>query len=95
MREACSLGICLMECVKGVADGLGHEASHGGFFPELHLAFLRVDVHIDRRRIDFQEQAADGITPAHQGRVIALRQCKMEAPILDRALVDEDVLFVA
>ena len=95
MREACSLGMCLVECVQRVADGLGHEASHGGFFPELHLALLRVDVHIDRCRIDFQEQTANGITPAHQGRVIALSQCKMEPPILDRALVDEEVLFVA
>jgi hypothetical protein len=85
----------LVECVQRVANGLGHEASHGGFFPELHLAFLRVDIHIDRRRIDFQEQAANGITPAHQGRVIALSQCKMEPAILDGALVDEEVLFIA
>jgi hypothetical protein len=95
MRESSSLGMRLMECVQRVADGLGHEASHGGFFPELHLALLRVDIHIDRRRIDFQKQAADGITPAHQGRVIALSQSKMETSILDGALVDEDVLFVA
>ena len=54
-----------------------------------------MDIHIDRRRIDFQEQTANGITPAHQGRVIALSQCKMEPAILDGALVDEEVLFIA
>jgi hypothetical protein len=53
------------------------------------------DVHIDGGRIDFQEQAANGITSAHQGRVIALSQCKMESSIFDGALVDEEELFVA
>jgi len=87
--------MCLVKLQQCVSDGLGHEASHGGFFPELHLAFLRVDVDVDGRRIDFQEQAADGITSAHQGCVIALSQGKMESSILDGALIDEEVLFVA
>ena len=54
-----------------------------------------MDVDVDGRRIDLQEQAADGITPTHQGCVIALSQGKMEPAILDGALIDEEVLFVA
>jgi len=80
---------------EGLADGLGDEASHGAFLPELHLALGGVDVHVHGGGVDVEEEAADGVAALHEGGVIALDQGVVEAAVLDGATVDEEVLLVA
>jgi len=49
---------------------LGHEPAHLGFPMKLHLTLGWVDVHVHGGGVHFQEQAADGVAPLHQGGVI-------------------------
>ena len=77
-----------------VAHGLGDEAADRLFFAKLHLALLRMNVHVNGGGIEFKEQAADGETAAHQRCVVAFEQGKVEAAILDRTQVDEEMLLV-
>lgn len=76
------------------ADGLGHAAADGGLVAESHFAFLRVDVDVDRVRIDVEKEAADRMPAFHQRVVIAFGERPVEAPVFDRSPVDEDSLFV-
>ena len=84
-----------MEFQQGFPHGLRHQPPHLSFLVEFHLALGRMDIHIHRRRIDFQKQAADRITAFHQRRVIAFQQGKIQSAILHRPAVDEQMLVLA
>ena len=84
-----------MELQQRLPHGLRDPLADGALVVELHLAFGGMDVHIDERGIDFEEQAADGVAAFHQRGVVALDEREVDAAILDRAAVDEDMLLVA
>ena len=65
------------------------------FAVKFHLALGRMDVHVHRRGINFQKQAADRITAFHQRRVVTFEQRVVEPAIFDRAPVDEQMLALA
>jgi len=84
-----------VEAHQRFAHGLGDALADGALVVKLHLAFGRVDVHVDERGIDFEAQAADRVTALHQRRVVAFDEGKVDAAVLDGPPVDEDVLVLA
>ena len=84
-----------MEIEQGLADGLGNEAADFGFAMEFDLALGGVDVHVHRRRRDFQKKTANRVAAFHQGSVVAFEQGEVQAAILHRAAVDKEVLVFA
>ena len=77
-----------MEAQNRFSHSLGQQAAHLRFLVEFHLALGRMDVHVHRRRIQFEEQAAHGIPAFHQRGVIPLDQRVVEAAIFHRPAVD-------
>ena len=59
---------------------------------KLHLALGWVDVDVHLARVDLEKQAADRELALHQGGVIALEECAVEAAILHRPAIHEQVL---
>ena len=62
-----------METQQSFSNGLRDPAAHGLLVMEFHFAFRRVDIDIDRRRIDFQKEAAHRVTAFHERGVIAFQ----------------------
>ena len=76
-------------------DRLRDQFADFKFAVKFHLALGRMNVHVHRRRINFQEQAADRITAFHQRRVVAFDERVVEAAIFHRAAVDKTNWLVA
>ena len=84
-----------MEFEKRLAHGLRHKPSHFGFAMKFHLALGGMNVHVHGRGINFHEQTANRVTAFHQRGVVAFEQREVEAAILDRPAIHEDVLVLA
>ena len=84
-----------MKTEQRLADSLRDEAAHIGFAMELHLALLRMDIHIHGGGVDLHEQAADRVTPFHERRVIALHKGEVESAIFHGTTVHEHMLVLA
>ncbi len=83
-----------MESEKRLPHRLRHEPTHIGFAMKLHFAFGGMNVHVHRCGINFQKQTADRVTAFHQRGVVAFEQREVDATILDRATIHEDVLVI-
>ena len=59
---------------------------------EFYLSFGWMNIHIDRCRVDFQEQTTDGIPSFHQRRVIALEQREIQSAVLDGTTIYKEML---
>ena len=72
-----------------------HQMTNGPFFTKLNLAFLRMNIHVHRGRIDFEKEAAHRIAAFHQSGVIAFDEGKTQPTILDWPLVYKEVLIIS
>ena len=84
-----------MECQQRFPNRLGDQLPDFRFAMKFHLALGRMNVYIHRRRINFQEQAADRVTALHQRRVITFDERVVESAVFHRAAVDKNKLAVA
>ena len=84
-----------MKLQQRLSHGLRCELADRAFVVKLHLALGGVDVHIDGRWIDLEEEAADRVATLHQRCVVALDEREVEAAILDWPFVHEQVLIFA
>jgi hypothetical protein len=76
-------------------DGFSDQSPNEVLLMKSHLAFRRMDIDIDFRRVQFDEQASDWIATLHQGSMISLNQGIVQAAMLDGPTVDEEVLVLA
>src|SRR5206468_6046589 len=72
----------------------GDEVPHGSFVVELYFAFRGMNVHVHRRRINFQEQTANRIAAFHQRGVVAFKERVIEPAIFDGPAIYEEMLFI-
>ena len=84
-----------MERQQRFLDRLRDKFPDFKFAVKFHLAFGRMNVHVHRSGITFEEQAADRVTAFHQRRVIAFDERVVEPAIFNRAAVDEQMLALA
>lgn len=75
--------------------GVKYELVHGAAVAETHLGFRRVDVDVDCRRIDFEEDAISREATAMQHVLIGLAQRVAEQFVADEAAIDVAILGVA
>ena len=80
---------------QGVSNGLGHELAHGTLGMELHFSLRRMNVHINPRGIEFEEQTTDWKAALCQGGVIGLHKRVAQPAVLDWAAVYKEVLILA
>lgn len=80
---------------EGFPHRLGNHPANRSLFAELNFALGRVDVDVDGRRIDFEEQAANGVAPLHEGGMVAFEEGVVETSVVDGSPIDEKVLLVA
>jgi hypothetical protein len=78
-----------MKIQQCFANRLSHESSHFCFTMKLNFTLGRMNVYVHRRRINFQKEAADGITALHQSRVVTFQQSKVQSAVFHRTTIDE------
>src|SRR5262249_50770400 len=74
---------------------LHHCVANRGRIAKTHLAFCRVDIHVDFRRIELEKEKGHRILPLHQRSVIALLQSGSDDSAFDRPAVNENKLLAA
>ena len=77
-----------------LADGLSHKPAHQLLLVELHFPFGGVNIHIDRPRTELQEEATHREAAFHQGGVVSFQKREVQAAVLDRAAVNEQMLLI-
>src|SRR5437879_8053822 len=84
-----------MKVQQSLPHRLCDAPSHFPFLMKFYLSFGWVDVHIDRRWVDFQEQTTDGISSLHQRGVISLQQCEIQPAVFDGTTIYKKMLVFA
>src|SRR4051812_6655456 len=80
---------------QSLPDRFSDNAAHGEFLAEFNFALGRVDIDIDRSRIDFQEKAAERVAAFHQHRVIAFEEGIIQSAVFHGPAVYENMVVIA
>src|SRR5947207_4478759 len=72
LRNGLSLSPVKLE--QRLANGLSDKPANVAFGSELHFSLGRMDVDVDRCRVNLQKKTAHRVTPFHQRRVITFEQ---------------------
>ena len=79
----------LPEFPQAVQHRPDDERAHLRLVAETHLALRRMHVHVDRRRIEFEEEKRQRIAPLRQRLMVALDQRVAERAAVHRPAVDD------
>src|SRR5439155_8856043 len=88
------LGFPPMEIKQRLSHSLCYKSTDLALPVKLHFALRGMDVDIDGRRIDLQEETTNRVTSFHQRGVIALQQSEVQPPVLHRPTIHKDMLIL-